>query len=64
MNSIGQALCEAWGLDPNRIMDMTIHIPADNWATVEVTLFPPADSIVAVLEHYQLHEVKGEHGQL
>jgi hypothetical protein len=56
---IGKKLCEALGLDPNRVAGVSIRANVGELVHVHVSMYPTADqfeAICAELKHYTLQE--------
>jgi hypothetical protein len=50
---LGEQLCRAWGLNPNRVAHIVIDVPANDMPTVHVTMY--ADDLVGlVVSSYRL----------
>lgn len=54
---IGAQLCEAWGIDPNDVMRMTISVTPTE-ATVVMTMALGVDDFVPTLAKYRLTPIE------
>lgn len=56
---LGTKICEALGLNPNEVVELTLHCGLQSVATVTVELLPQLSAegeLVAVLRAYQVVE--------
>lgn len=57
---IGERLCEALGLDADKVINIDLEFPATGVATAIVTFQPTAaevDELLSVIELFELHPV-------
>jgi hypothetical protein len=57
---IGGKLCEAWGLDPNRVTRIEIDIKAHEFPVVTVTLLGDPNLVELIADEFYLLRVSEE----
>ena len=60
---IGTRLCEALGLDPEKVTRIGLDFPCGDVATATVSLVPDAyevDGVVETIKRFELHPIEGD----